>query len=127
MVLARELPRTSMTTFSANLEKCIAAWPAEFAPPMTYTVSPCRKWLPMFPRHNKPRRLAGDRSRERRGCATERPSREEGRGRKSPSHRPVSSSDTGLRLAHRWLLAEKEFPLQNVSLEPPRDGPNRCP
>src|SRR5229473_3581515 len=40
MVLASEPPRTSIITFSANFEKCIAAWPAEFAPPTTYTVSP---------------------------------------------------------------------------------------
>ncbi len=34
MVLASDMPRTSMTTFSAYFEKCMAAWPAEFAPPM---------------------------------------------------------------------------------------------
>ena len=33
MVSDKELPRTSIVTWRANLEKYMAAWPAEFAPP----------------------------------------------------------------------------------------------
>jgi hypothetical protein len=34
IVAASDDPRTSMMTRLANLEKFMAAWPAEFAPPM---------------------------------------------------------------------------------------------
>src|SRR5262249_56557816 len=40
MVLERDSPRTKMTTRSAYLAKFMAAWPAEFAPPTPYTISP---------------------------------------------------------------------------------------
>jgi len=33
MLLSSDSPRTSMVTQLANFEKCIAAWPAELAPP----------------------------------------------------------------------------------------------
>ena len=49
MVADNESPRTSITTRSAYCAKFKAACPAEFAPPITYTISPLYEmasWLP---------------------------------------------------------------------------------
>ena len=44
MLFARLSPRYRIVTWLANWLKYIAAWPAEFAPPMTTTCSSAHDW-----------------------------------------------------------------------------------